>query len=125
MGVCVVDSAVAGLGGCPYAQGSSGNVSTEDVLYMLHGMGIETVSMPMVQTDRGCCVSCLYSPNRGSKWHHLIDFIHMIRILHNRTTDSLSYNKSAVLHHLQNFTVLQILSSEQFLPLLVEFRHRS
>lgn len=45
MGVSVVDSAVAGLGGCPYAQGSSGNVSTEDVLYMLHGMGIETVSM--------------------------------------------------------------------------------
>ncbi|XP_068613140.1 3-hydroxy-3-methylglutaryl-CoA lyase, cytoplasmic-like [Brachionichthys hirsutus] len=42
MGVCVVDSAVAGLGGCPYAQGSSGNVSTEDVLYMLHGMAIET-----------------------------------------------------------------------------------
>ncbi|KAM8860166.1 3-hydroxy-3-methylglutaryl-CoA lyase, cytoplasmic isoform 5-T5 [Spinachia spinachia] len=42
MGVCVVDSAVAGLGGCPYAQGSSGNVSTEDVLYMLHGVGIET-----------------------------------------------------------------------------------
>uniref|UniRef100_A0A665X9L9 hydroxymethylglutaryl-CoA lyase n=1 Tax=Echeneis naucrates TaxID=173247 RepID=A0A665X9L9_ECHNA len=42
MGVRVVDSAVAGLGGCPYAQGSSGNVSTEDVLYMLHGMGIET-----------------------------------------------------------------------------------
>lgn len=49
MGVCVVDSAVAGLGGCPYAQGSSGNVSTEDVLYMLHGMGIETgVSLPKV-----------------------------------------------------------------------------
>ncbi|KAM9804088.1 3-hydroxy-3-methylglutaryl-CoA lyase, cytoplasmic [Neosynchiropus ocellatus] len=42
MGVRVVDSAVAGLGGCPFAQGSSGNVSTEDVLYMLHGMGIET-----------------------------------------------------------------------------------
>ena len=47
MGVCVVDSAVAGLGGCPYAQGSSGNVSTEDVLYMLSGMGIETVSMSL------------------------------------------------------------------------------
>lgn len=45
MGVCVVDSAVAGLGGCPYAQGSSGNVATEDVLYMLNGMGIETVSV--------------------------------------------------------------------------------
>uniref|UniRef100_A0AAV2JKD9 hydroxymethylglutaryl-CoA lyase n=1 Tax=Knipowitschia caucasica TaxID=637954 RepID=A0AAV2JKD9_KNICA len=49
MGVSVVDSAVAGLGGCPYAQGSSGNVSTEDVLYMLHGMGIGTgVSLPKV-----------------------------------------------------------------------------
>lgn len=45
MGVGVVDSAVAGLGGCPYAEGSSGNVSTEDVLYMLHGMAIETVRM--------------------------------------------------------------------------------
>lgn len=45
MGVCVVDSAVAGLGGCPYAPGSSGNVATEDVLYMLNGMGIETVSV--------------------------------------------------------------------------------
>ena len=50
MGVCVVDSAVAGLGGCPYAQGSSGNVSTEDVLYMLHGMCIETVSMSSRRT---------------------------------------------------------------------------
>uniref|UniRef100_A0A1A8GTW2 hydroxymethylglutaryl-CoA lyase n=1 Tax=Nothobranchius korthausae TaxID=1143690 RepID=A0A1A8GTW2_9TELE len=42
MGVSVVDSAVAGLGGCPYAPGSTGNVSTEDVVYMLHGMGIQT-----------------------------------------------------------------------------------
>ncbi|XP_067092734.1 3-hydroxy-3-methylglutaryl-CoA lyase, cytoplasmic [Osmerus mordax] len=42
MGVCVVDSSVAGLGGCPYALGASGNVPTEDVLYMLQGMGIET-----------------------------------------------------------------------------------
>ncbi|KAI7806094.1 3-hydroxymethyl-3-methylglutaryl-CoA lyase, partial [Triplophysa rosa] len=42
MGVSVVDSSVAGLGGCPYAKGASGNVSTEDVLYMLHGLGIET-----------------------------------------------------------------------------------
>ncbi|KAJ1526786.1 hypothetical protein ONE63_008357 [Megalurothrips usitatus] len=41
-GVSVVDSSVAGLGGCPYAKGASGNVSTEDVVYMLHGMGIET-----------------------------------------------------------------------------------
>lgn len=42
MGVQVIDSAVAGLGGCPYAKGASGNLATEDVLYMLHGMGIET-----------------------------------------------------------------------------------
>jgi len=41
-GISVVDSAVAGLGGCPYAKGASGNVATEDVLYMLHGLGIET-----------------------------------------------------------------------------------
>lgn len=41
-GVAVVDSSVGGLGGCPYAKGASGNVATEDVLYMLHGMGIET-----------------------------------------------------------------------------------
>ncbi|KAM5163721.1 3-hydroxymethyl-3-methylglutaryl-CoA lyase, cytoplasmic [Mantella aurantiaca] len=42
MGVSVVDSAVAGLGGCPYAKGSTGNVATEDVLYMLNGLGIHT-----------------------------------------------------------------------------------
>lgn len=42
LGVATIDSAVAGLGGCPYAQGASGNVATEDVVYMLHGMGIDT-----------------------------------------------------------------------------------
>jgi hydroxymethylglutaryl-CoA lyase len=41
-GVNVIDSAVAGLGGCPYAAGASGNVATEDVVYMLNGMGIST-----------------------------------------------------------------------------------
>ena len=41
-GVSIIDSAVAGLGGCPYAKGASGNVATEDVLYMLNGMGIDT-----------------------------------------------------------------------------------
>ena len=41
-GVNVFDSSVAGLGGCPYAQGASGNVASEDVLYMLNGMGIST-----------------------------------------------------------------------------------
>ncbi len=42
LGVATIDSAVAGLGGCPYAPGASGNVATEDVLYMLDGLGIET-----------------------------------------------------------------------------------
>ena len=41
-GVRVADSAVAGTGGCPYARGASGNVASEDVVYMLHGMGIDT-----------------------------------------------------------------------------------
>lgn len=43
MGVSVVDSSVAGLGGCPYAKGATGNVATEDVIYMLNGLGINTV----------------------------------------------------------------------------------
>jgi isopropylmalate/homocitrate/citramalate synthase len=42
LGVATVDAAVAGLGGCPYAKGASGNVATEDVVYMLDGLGIET-----------------------------------------------------------------------------------
>jgi isopropylmalate/homocitrate/citramalate synthase len=41
-GIATVDSSVAGLGGCPYAKGASGNVASEDVLYMLNGLGIET-----------------------------------------------------------------------------------
>ncbi len=42
MGVWQHETSVAGLGGCPYAKGATGNVATEDVVYMLHGMGIET-----------------------------------------------------------------------------------
>ncbi len=41
MGVTTIDSSVAGLGGCPYARGASGNVATEDVVYLLNGLGIE------------------------------------------------------------------------------------
>ena len=41
-GIAVFDSSIAGLGGCPYAKGASGNVATEDVLYLLNGLGIET-----------------------------------------------------------------------------------
>ena len=42
LGVAVVDSSVSGLGGCPYAKGASGNLATEDLVYMLNGMGVET-----------------------------------------------------------------------------------
>ena len=38
----VFDSSVSGLGGCPYAKGASGNVATEDVVYLMHAMGFET-----------------------------------------------------------------------------------
>ena len=42
LGVATFDSSVAGLGGCPYAKGATGNVATEDVLYLLHGLGVRT-----------------------------------------------------------------------------------
>ncbi|GMY15995.1 hydroxymethylglutaryl-CoA lyase, mitochondrial isoform X2 [Fagus crenata] len=42
MGISTVDSSIAGLGGCPYAKGASGNVATEDVVYMLNGLGVKT-----------------------------------------------------------------------------------
>ncbi|WP_366942972.1 hydroxymethylglutaryl-CoA lyase [uncultured Cocleimonas sp.] len=42
LGISTIDSSVSGLGGCPYAKGATGNVATEDVIYMLNGMGIET-----------------------------------------------------------------------------------
>ena len=50
MGVATFDSSVAGLGGCPYAKGATGNVASEDVLYLLDGLGIETgVDMPRLR----------------------------------------------------------------------------
>ncbi|TXI30268.1 MAG: hydroxymethylglutaryl-CoA lyase, partial [Ottowia sp.] len=42
LGVWQYDTSVAGLGGCPYAKGATGNVATEDVVYMLHGLGLDT-----------------------------------------------------------------------------------
>jgi hydroxymethylglutaryl-CoA lyase len=53
-GVRTADASVAGLGGCPYANGASGNVASEDLVYMLHGMGFETgVDLPrLVETAR-------------------------------------------------------------------------
>lgn len=58
MGISVVDSSVAGLGGCPFAQGATGNVATEDVVYMLHGMGIKTVGCECLPPNNTNC-----SPN--------------------------------------------------------------
>lgn len=57
LGVATFDSSVAGLGGCPYAKGATGNVASEDVLYMLQGLGIETgVDMnKLVNTGRYIC----------------------------------------------------------------------
>jgi hydroxymethylglutaryl-CoA lyase len=42
MGIATFDTSIAGLGGCPYAKGATGNVATEDVLYLLNGLGIDT-----------------------------------------------------------------------------------
>ncbi len=59
-GVSVVDCSVAGLGGCPYAAGATGNVATEDVLYMLNGLGIQTgVDMPKLLQVSGWISSML------------------------------------------------------------------
>ena len=55
LGVRTVDASVSGLGGCPYAQGASGNVATEDVVYMLHGMGFETVCCQFIGVHLYLC----------------------------------------------------------------------
>jgi hydroxymethylglutaryl-CoA lyase len=66
-GVSVADSSTAGLGGCPYAKGASGNVATEDVLYMLNGLGIET-GVDLDQVARaGWAISDLLDRKPASK----------------------------------------------------------
>ena len=67
LGVATFDSSVSGLGGCPYARGASGNVATEDVLYMLEGLGIETgVDLDKVVAI-GAWISTVLKRNPGSK----------------------------------------------------------
>ncbi len=61
LGVTTFDASVAGLGGCPYAKGATGNVATEDVLYMLHGMGITTG----IDLDRVCAAGQFISQALG------------------------------------------------------------
>ncbi|MFC3814121.1 hydroxymethylglutaryl-CoA lyase [Lysobacter sp. GCM10012299] len=66
-GVAVVDSAVSGTGGCPYAKGASGNVASEDVVYMLHGLGIDTgVDLPAL-AETGRWLAALLGRETGSR----------------------------------------------------------
>ncbi|KAL0478293.1 hydroxymethylglutaryl-CoA lyase [Acrasis kona] len=67
MGINAVDSSVAGLGGCPYAKGASGNISTEDVVYMLHGMGISTGIDLNKLIDAGNYISTYLNRTNNSK----------------------------------------------------------
>lgn len=72
-GIAVFDSSVAGLGGCPYAKGASGNVATEDVLYMLNGLGIHTgINLEKI-IAAGLKISAILGRETGSRvaraWH--------------------------------------------------------
>jgi hydroxymethylglutaryl-CoA lyase len=66
-GVAVVDSAVSGAGGCPYAKGASGNVASEDVVYMLHGLGIRTGIDLDALADTGRWLAGLLGRDTGSR----------------------------------------------------------
>jgi isopropylmalate/homocitrate/citramalate synthase len=61
LGIGIVDSSAGGLGGCPYAPGAAGNLATEDLLYMLHGMGIKTG----VDLDKVVAASSFIAPYLG------------------------------------------------------------
>ncbi len=63
-GVSTIDSSVAGLGGCPYAAGASGNVATEDLVYMLNGFGIQHgVDLPELLKVSAFICNALRRPN--------------------------------------------------------------
>jgi len=66
-GVAVVDAAVSGAGGCPYAKGASGNVASEDVVYMLHGLGIGTGIDLDRLAETGRWLAALLGRETGSK----------------------------------------------------------
>ena len=67
LGMSVFDASVAGLGGCPYAKGASGNVASEDVVYLLHGLGIETGIDLDKLVDAGAFISAALGRESGSK----------------------------------------------------------
>ncbi|PMR68495.1 hydroxymethylglutaryl-CoA lyase [Halomonas heilongjiangensis] len=65
-GIAVVDSSVAGLGGCPYAKGASGNVASEDVVYLLNGLGIETgIDLEALAATGTWITQAIKRPNRS------------------------------------------------------------
>lgn len=66
-GIAVIDSSTAGLGGCPYAKGASGNVATEDVLYLLDGLGIDTGIDLQAVVDTGHWITRELGRHNGSK----------------------------------------------------------
>ncbi|MFN7009156.1 MAG: hydroxymethylglutaryl-CoA lyase [Allorhizobium sp.] len=66
-GITVFDSSVAGLGGCPYAPGATGNVATEDVLYLLEGLGIETGIDLRAVAETGAWIARLLGRPNGSR----------------------------------------------------------
>ncbi|ADZ91454.1 hydroxymethylglutaryl-CoA lyase [Marinomonas mediterranea] len=71
-GISVVDASVAGLGGCPYAKGASGNVATEDVVYLLNGLGIEHKVNLGKLIEAGKFISSALGRNNASKVAHAL-----------------------------------------------------
>jgi hydroxymethylglutaryl-CoA lyase len=70
LGIAIFDSSAGGLGGCPYAPGATGNLATEDLLYMLDGMGIETgVSLEKVVAATGRIAKALDHEPASKYWH--------------------------------------------------------
>ena len=67
LGVWNFQSSVAGLGGCPYAKGATGNVATEDLIYLLHGMGIETGINLDALVEAGAFISAALGRPTGSR----------------------------------------------------------
>ena len=67
LGVATFDSSVSGLGGCPYAKGATGNVATEDVVYLLQGLGIETGIDLDKLIDAGVAIRAALSQPNGSR----------------------------------------------------------
>jgi len=75
-GVTTFDSSVAGLGGCPYAKGASGNLATEDLVYMLHGLGIHTgISLDRLARAGQSISDVLGRPNGSHAGPAMISFI--------------------------------------------------